>query len=208
MVKGILGEKIGMLQIWDENGSQVPVTAIKAGPCPIIQIKNQEKDGYVATQIGFNESKASKLSKAEVGHQKNIKNDKTKAFSKITEIDSHFQDKSVGDFITCELFEPGEKVFARGIGKGKGFQGVVKRYGFHGGRKTHGSHFHRSPGAVGAGTDPGRVAKGKKMPGRMGGKKVTVKNLKIVKVDKEQDMIFIKGAVPGRNGGLVLLYQN
>lgn len=207
MKKGLLGEKVGMLQVWTEAGKRETVTAVKAGPCPIVQIKTAEKDGYTATQIGYRETKPKALTKADMGRQKAVFEKANAYFGDLIELRDFETEKTIGDFISCDIFEPGDKVMVRGTSKGKGFQGVVKRYNFAGGRATHGSHFHRAPGSVGAGTDPARIGKGKKMPGRMGGKTKTSINLEVVRVIPEENVILIRGSVPGPRGSKVFIYQ-
>lgn len=212
MAKGILGEKLGMLQVWDKENRQVTVTAIKAGPCSVTQIKKEGKDGYNSVQIGFRETKAKALSNAQIGHLKNALPAAVEAGqglpSCLRELRDFPEEKTVGDVLTCGIFAEGEKVFIQASGKGKGFQGVVKRYGFGGGRKTHGSKFHRNTGSIGAGTDPGNVSKGKRMPGRMGGKTVTKINIEIVQVIPEENLLLVKGGVPGTIGSTVFVYKN
>jgi len=209
-MKGILGEKIGMLQIWDENGLVQGVTAVRVEPCVVVQRKTEAKDGYNAIQVGSCEVAEKKLSKGEKGHLKGANEKTQKLYSRLYELRDYpgIDDLNVGDQLQCTIFSEGESVIVSGISKGKGFQGVVKRYGFGGGKATHGSNHHRAPGSIGAGTDPARVLRGKRMPGRMGGKKRSVKNLKIVKVIPEENLVLIKGAVPGPRGSEVLLYQN
>ena len=208
MAKGILGKKLGMLQVWDETGKVIPVTAVETGPCPVIQIKTTEKHGYQSFQIGFVKTKEKHLSKAERNHQK-ISFEKNQEYMKeLIEVRGSPDDKQVGDLIQCDIFSPGEKVYVRAKTKGKGFQGVVKRYGFHGGKKTHGSKFHRAPGAIGACAYPGEVEKGKKMPGQMGAKYTSAKNIQVVDVVPEENLILLKGAVPGHSGTSVYIYQN
>ena len=207
MKKGILGKKMGMTQVWTEGGRSEIVTAIQAGPCTITQIKTQENDGYTAIQIGFDEVREKTLSKADKGHQKGSFEKTNKYYRNLKEIRDFEGEAQVGDVISCDLFVSGENVMVSATTKGKGFQGVVKRYGFHGGRATHGSHFHRAPGSVGAGTYPGRVGKGKKMPGRMGGKTFTAMNLEVIKIIPEDNLVLVRGSVPGRNGSPVFIYQ-
>ncbi len=192
--KFILGKKIGMSQMFDEKGNIIPLTWVEAGPCIVLQIKNKDKDGYEAIQIGF-EKKTKKIKKPEKGKEYKY----IKEFSS-----SNFQSPiKVGDQINVDIFKEGEKVKVSGISKAKGFQGVVKRWGFAGAPKTHGTkHMLRKPGSIGA-TDPERVFKGKKMAGRTGGRRTTIQNLEIVKVDKEKNLIGIKGAVPGRRGTII-----
>jgi large subunit ribosomal protein L3 len=189
-MKFILGTKIKMSQMFDEKGNVVPVTLIEAGPCKVLQIKTKEKDGYPAVQVGF-QKKTKKIKK----------NEKGKEFKYLREFKNG--EYKVGDEITVSIFQEGEKVKVSGISKGKGFQGGVKRWGFSGRGATHGvKHEHRTLGSVGM-SFPERVIKGRKMPGRMGFERVTIKNLKIVKVDKENNLLVIKGAVPGRKGTLL-----
>ena len=207
MVKGILGKKLGMLQMWSKEEKVLPVTAVLAGPCPVVQVKTSEKDGYNSIQIGFSQKKEKSLAKAEKGHQKKSYQKQKKYVGVLTELKDFFEEKQVGDVITCKIFKPGDKVFVRGRSKGKGFQGVVKRHGFSGGRSSHGSHFHRAPGSIGAGTSPGEVAKGKKMPGRMGAKNVNIKNIEIVDIVPEENMIFLKGSVAGNSNSIIYIYQ-
>lgn len=198
IMKFLIGKKIEMTQIFDEKGNVVPVTLVESGECVITQIKTDEKDGYNATQIGF------------IKKTKNIKKtDKTKEFKHIKEFrnlvnnKNEKEERKVGDIIDVSIFEQGDKVKVSGISKGKGFQGAVKRWGFHGRNATHGvKHEQRTLGSVGS-AFPQRVIKGKKMPGRMGFDRVSVKNLRIAKIDKENNLIAIKGAVPGRRGTLL-----
>jgi len=194
-MKFILGQKLGMSQIFDEKGNQIPVTLVEAGPCQILQIKTKEKDGYTAIQIGFKKiEKAKKIKKTMKGKEfRYIKEQRTEGKEQL----------KVGDKIDVSIFKEGEKVTVSGISKGKGFAGVVKRWGFHGRPRTRGTkHEERTHGSIGAAT-PSRVIKGIKMAGRMGGERVTVKNLKIVKIDPENNLLAIKGAVPGRRGILL-----
>jgi len=207
MKKGILGKKVGMTQVWTEAGRSEIVTAIQAGPCTITQIKTKENDGYAAIQIGHDEVRESILSKADKGHQKESFDKVKKYYRNLKEIRDFEGEAQVGDVISCDLFVAGENVMVTATTKGKGFQGVVKRYGFHGGRATHGSHFHRAPGSIGAGTYPGRVARGKKMPGRMGGKIFTAMNLEVIKIIPEDNLVLVRGSVPGRSGSPVFIYQ-
>jgi large subunit ribosomal protein L3 len=191
----ILGKKIGMSQIFDEKGNQVPATLVEAGPCQVLQVKTKEKDGYESFQIGF-VKKTRKIRKTEKG----------KEFRIIREMSGGEQGDNglkVGDVIDVSVFKEGDKVKISGISKGKGFQGAVKRWGFSGRNATHGvKHEHRTLGSVGT-SFPERVIKGRKMPGRTGGDRTTVKNLKIIKVDKENDLLAIKGALPGAKGTLL-----
>jgi len=202
-MKFILGTKQGMTQVFDENGRVHPATVISAGPISVTQVKTVETDGYNAVQVAFKDQKESRLNKAVLGH---LKKAGVAPKSEIREFRTEeAPTQNIGDVIDASVFEVGDNLIVRGISKGKGFQGVVKRYGFHGGPRSHGQkHTERSPGSIGGGAgDGGRVAKGKKMPGRMGSDMITVKNLKVVAVDAESNTIMIKGAVPGRQGTLI-----
>jgi len=192
-MKFILGKKIKMSQIFDQEGRVIPVTIVEAGPCYVTQLKTKEKDGYEAVQIGFERLKEKKITKSK----------KTKPFRYLKEFRGEIKGYQVGQEITASIFKEGELVTVSGTSKGKGFQGVVKRWGFSGRPATHGTkHEERTPGSIGAST-PSRVLKGKKMPGRAGGKRVTIKNLEIVKVDPEKNLLYIKGALPGSRGSLL-----
>ena len=206
-MKGILGKKLGMLQLWNEEGKRIGVTALHAGPCPVLQIKNKDRDGYNAVQIAYDAKKEKLITKPEKGHQKAVFEKNSAYYASSLELRNFTGEANVGDLINCDIFAAGEKVMVSAVAKGKGFQGVVKRHNFGGGRATHGFTTHREPGSVGAGNDPGRIHKGKKMPGRMGGKKVTVRNLKIFRVVPEENLILIEGSIPGPNGASVLVYQ-
>jgi len=200
MVNGILGKKIGMTQIFTEDGTVVPVTAIEAGPCMVTQIKNVDKEGYAAIQIGFGEAK--RLNSPEKGHLK-----KSGAFKHLREF--RMKDVSeieIGQKVTVDIFEPGDKIDVVGISKGRGFAGVVKRHGFAGGPKTHGQKDrHRAPGSVGGGTDPGKTWKGQRMAGHMGNARVTVKKLEVVQANPDRNLLLVKGAVPGCRNGLLII---
>jgi len=194
--KFILGIKLGMSQIFDEKGNVVPLTFVEAGPCEVTQIKNEEKDEYKAIQIGFKKLKKEKIKKSL----------KARPFKYVREFRKFSTDLKVGDKIDVSIFQPGDKVKVTSISKGKGFQGAVKRWGFSGMGSSHGvKHEHRTLGSVGC-AFPQRVIKGKKMPGRMGNKKVTVKNLEIVSVDKKNNLLGIRGAIAGRKGSLLKIY--
>jgi len=204
MIQGMLGKKLGMTQIYDEKGAVVPVTVIEAGPCVVTQVKTPETDGYSAVQLGLVESKVPrKLSKPEVGHLKKngiapLRHLKEFKVADGTEV-------KVGDQLLVTHFEVKQKVMVSGITQGKGFQGVIKRHGFGGGRMTHGSHFKRAPGSIGQCATPSRVFPGKKMPGQMGAKMVTVRNLEVVQVIEDKNLLLVKGAVPGSKGGFVTI---
>ncbi|MBU1558100.1 50S ribosomal protein L3 [Patescibacteria group bacterium] len=196
-MKFILGTKEEMTQIFDNEGIVHPVTILNAGPVVVTQIRNEEADGYEAVQIGFGEKKEKNINKPEKGHLKDLGNFR---YLREFEIDG---DMKVGDKMDASIFEEGEEVIISSISKGKGFQGVVKRHNFAGGPRSHGQkHSERKPGSIGS-TGPQRVFKGTRMAGRMGTDRITVKNLKIVQIDKDNNKIYIKGAVPGRRGTLV-----
>lgn len=206
MVNGLIGKKLGMTQVYDENGKVLPVTVVEAGPCIVTQVKNSETDNYSAIQLGLVEKKAPrKLTKPQLGHlsKNNIAPMRHLREFKITE----GEEVNVGDQVLVSIFKENEKVDVVGKSKGKGFQGVIKRHGFGGGRMTHGSHFHRAPGSIGQCATPSRVFPGKKMPGQMGSKRVTVKNLEIVQVIEDQNLVLVKGAIPGAVGCLVTLHK-
>ncbi|MGB0257663.1 MAG: 50S ribosomal protein L3 [Coraliomargarita sp.] len=197
----LLGKKIGMTQVFDENNRLVPVTVIEAGPCPVTQVKTSEKDGYSAVQIGFRAQKEHRLSKAALGH---FKKAGVEALAELREFRVENEGElNVGDVLTVEKFEAGQKIDVIGTSKGRGFQGVVKRYGFAGGPASHGSMFHRRGGSYGMCQWPGHVIKGKKMPGHMGDVQRTVQNLTVVKVLADKNLILVKGSIPGSRGSLV-----
>ena len=203
MKKAILGTKIGMTQIFDEDGKVIPVTVILAGPCTVVQKKTVETDGYDAIQVGFGEVKEKALNKPMKGHFAKA-DTAAKKYLREFRLDD-ISAINVGDEIKADAFEAGEKVDVTGISKGKGFAGPMKRWGMHRGPMTHGSGYHRGSGSMGACSNPGRVMKGKKLPGHMGVDKVTVQNLEVVKVNAEENIILVKGAVPGNKGGLVTI---
>ncbi len=204
MVKGLIGKKLGMTQIFTDDGKVLPVTVIKVGPCVVVQ-KKDYKD-LKRVQLGFVEDKKiKKINKPMKGHFDKAKVPPTKI---LKEFDVEDDNVKIGDSITVDIFEGIEKVNVVGTTKGKGFQGVVKRWNFGGGRATHGSMFHRRPGSIGMCAYPGKVLKGKKLPGRMGGKRKTVMGLKVVKVDKENNILLVRGAVPGHNGNYVYVLKN
>lgn len=207
MKMGILGRKVGCTQLFDPDTREViPVTVIKAGPCLVLQKKTVEKDGYNALQIGLIEpNKKKKVNKPLLGH---LKKAGAGSASFIREIKGEFPDLNVGSHITVENFEGVKSVDVIGTSKGKGFQGVVFRHGFGGGPATHGSMFHRAPGSIGASSFPSRVFKGTRMAGRMGGRRVTIKNLKLIKVDKENGLLVVKGSVPGARNGFLIITEH
>ena len=206
MKKAILATKLGMTQIFTENGTVVPVTVLQAGPCKIVQKKTVEKDGYAAVQVGFGEGKPKQINKAVSGHyaahlgSDAVLNRVLKEF-RLEDCDA----LEVGAEIKADTFAEGEQVDISGVSKGKGFQGAIKRHGQTRGPMTHGSKYHRGLGSMGPGTTPGKVRKGKKMPGHMGAKKITVQNLEVVRADAEKNLLLIKGAVPGIKGALLMV---
>jgi len=206
MLKGLIGKKIGMTQIFDDNGAAVPVTLIEAGPCFVTQIRTVEKEGYSAVQLGFEEVKPKRLTGGEIGH---LKRSNLPPLKFIREFRLKEVDLKEGDKLDAAVFEVGEKVDVSGTSKGKGFAGAVKRYHFRGGPKTHGqSDRLRGPGSRGSTTTPGRVYKGTRGAGHMGNESVTAQNLKVVLVDAERNVIGVNGSVPGARGGLVVIKES
>ena len=201
MCNTILGRKLGMTQVWSEDDQLIPVTVIQAGPCTISQIKTIEKDGYEAVQIGFGDIKAKKVNRPMKGHFDAAGIEPVRVLREVHV--KYSADYSLGQKLTVEQFAEVKKVDVTGISKGKGFAGVIKRHNFHGGPGGHGSHFHRAPGSIGQCATPSRVFKGAKLPGHMGVDKVTVKNLEVVRIDLEQNLLLVKGAVPGGKGALL-----
>ena len=203
-MSGLIGKKIGMTSLYDEKGKNLACTIIEAGPCVVTQIKNEEKDGYNSVQLGFLNKKDRNINKAEAGH---FKNAKTTPKSNLFEFKNFENELSVGDVLNVDHFSEGEFVDISGTSKGKGFQGVVKRHGFAGvGQSTHGQHNRlRAPGSIGAASYPARVFKGMKMAGQMGNEKVTVQNLKVIKVVPEKNLLVIKGCVPGHKNSIVTI---
>lgn len=200
---GIIGRKVGMTRVFDENGQQVPVTVVEAGPCPITQIKTDETDGYQAVQVGFGAKKAKRAPRAEVGHAARAGVEGAPRI--VREIPANGESYELGQTLTVEQFEAGDRVKVTGTSKGRGFQGVVKRHGFAGRPGGHGHPMSRNPGSLGPGTDPSRVIKGKKLPGQMGGTRTTIRNLTVVRVDGERNLLFIKGGLPGSRDSYVLI---
>jgi large subunit ribosomal protein L3 len=204
MLKGLIGKKIGMTQIFDEQGVAFPVTIIEAGPCYVTQVRDVNKNGYAAIQLGFGEIHPKKLSSGELGHLEASKLPPMKFLREFRTKET----ASIGDKVTVEVFAVGEKVDVVGTSKGKGFAGSVKRHHFHGGKKTHGqSDRHRAPGSRSSGTTPGRVFKGSRGAGHMGSDRVTTQALKVVMVDAERNLLGVHGAVPGGKGGLVVIKE-
>lgn len=203
MKKGLIAKKLGMTQVFAEDGRRIPVTVVEAGPCVVLQKKTVEKDGYSAIQVGFVEKDSSKASRAVVGHSKLAGQG---VFSHLREFRIDNVDQySVGDMLNADIFAVGDYVDVIGTSIGKGFQGVIKRWGFRGGRSSHGSCFHRAPGSIGSSAYPSRVFKNKKMPGQLGNERVTVQRLQVVRVDTADNLLLIKGAIPGAKNGIVLV---
>ncbi|OQY37026.1 MAG: 50S ribosomal protein L3 [Anaerolineaceae bacterium 4572_5.2] len=205
MLKGLIGKKIGMTQIFDENGAILPITLIEAGPCYVTQVRSPQKEGYSAVQLGFVEIAPKRLTGGQRGH---LKVNDLPPLRFLREFRVKSPEVKTGDKVTVDIFSVGERVDITGTSKGKGFQGGMKRHGFGGGPKTHGqSDRQRSPGSAGAGSTPGRVFKGKRMPGRMGNERVTSQSLKVVLVDAERNLLGVMGSVPGSKGGLVTIKE-
>ncbi len=203
MNKGLIGKKVGMTQIFDEQGKVIPVTVIEAGPCTVVQLKTVEKDGYQAVQLGYGEVKENKVIKPLKGHYTKVKLTPKKHLREFR-LDS-LENVNVGDELKADTFEVGDKLDIQGISKGKGFQGVIKRHGQSRGPMGHGSMYHRRPGSMGPTSTPGRVFKGKKLPGHMGRETVTIQNLEVVSVDLNKNVILVKGSVPGAKGAILKL---
>jgi large subunit ribosomal protein L3 len=214
MAIGLIGKKLGMSQLFDEEGRAIPVTLIEVGPCPILQVKTQETDGYTALQLGYEELDPSKavgkgkrhrsgMSKPELGHAKKAGAAPHRVIREV-----HIDDAGeyeVGQKLIVDVFEAGEKVDVTGVSKGRGFAGNIKRHNQSRGPESHGSMYHRRPGSMGMSSDPSRVFKGKKLPGQMGNKRSTIQNLRVVKTDPENNLLFVRGAVPGHNNGYVVV---
>ncbi|MGN1270019.1 MAG: 50S ribosomal protein L3 [Clostridia bacterium] len=203
MKKGLIGKKLGMTQIFDEQGKVIPVTVIEAGPCTVAQVKTVETDGYNAVQLGFGEVKESKMNKPEKGHFAKSKLALKKHLREFR-MDS-VENVKVGDELKADVFAVGDQLDIQGTSKGKGFQGVIKRHGQSRGPMGHGSMYHRRPGSMGPTSTPGRVFKGKKLPGHMGRQTVTIQNLEVVRVDLDKNVILVKGSVPGAKGAILKL---
>lgn len=204
MVTGIIGRKIGMTQVFGDDGSASPATVLKAGPCVVVQRKTVERDGYEAVQIGLVEEKPARVTKPVAGHYKRANVPPTRVRREIP-IDGSGETPTEGEQVLVSLFTTGDQVDVVGKSRGRGFQGVVKRHGFRGGGATHGSMFHRAPGSIGQSSYPSRVLKGMRGPGRMGGDRVTVRNLRVIQVDAENHQLVVRGAVPGAPGGYVVI---
>jgi len=205
MIQGLIGKKVGMTQVFAEDGSLVPVTVIQAGPCLVVQKKTSEKDGYDAVQMGLVEKVSSRrITEPMRGH---FEKGGVQPMRTLAEFEFDGE-ANVGDRVQVDIFKAGDSIDVVGKSKGKGFQGVMKRHHFAGGRASHGSMFHRAPGSIGASAFPSRVMKGMRMPGRMGGDQVTVKNLRVAKIDPDNNLIYVRGAVPGGRNALVVLRRS
>jgi large subunit ribosomal protein L3 len=200
-MKAIIGRKLGMTRVYDEDGGVIPVTVIEAGPCPVVQVRDAQHGQ--AVQLGFGVKKAKRTSKASSGHAGKAGLEAAPVRIEEFTLDAGDEAPNPGDTITVEIFESGEHVKITGTTKGRGFQGVVKRYGFHGGPATHGNTRYRRPGSLGPGTDPSRVIKGKKLPGHYGAAKETTTGIRVVKVDAERNLLYVRGAVPGPKSGMI-----
>lgn len=203
MNKGLIGKKLGMTQIFDEQGKVIPVTVIEAGPCVVAQVKTVETDGYNAIQLGFGDVKESKINKPEKGHFAKSKLTPKKHLREFR-LDS-VENINVGDELKADTYTAGDQLDIQGTSKGKGFQGVIKRHGQSRGPMGHGSMYHRRPGSMGPTSTPGRVFKGKKLPGHMGSQTITIQNLEVVRVDLDKNVILVKGSVPGAKGAILKL---
>ena len=203
MIRGLIGKKLGMTGLFTPAGRFVPVTVVQAGPCVVTQIKTADTDGYNALQLGFSDKKPSRVNKPLEGHLKKCGEGRFAVLREIP-VDKP-EEYSLGQRITSEHFKVGDRVDVMGTTKGRGFSGVIKRHGFHGGRKTHGSKSHRIPGSIGCSASPSRVFKGKKLPGQYGNDRKTVRNLEIVDIRPDENLLLIKGCVPGARSGLVAI---
>ena len=203
MKKAIIGRKLGMTQIFTDKGQVIPVTVVEAGPCTVVQKKTEETDGYCSVQLSFDEVQASKISKPEAGHLEKYGAAPARVLREFKLDDAMSMEP--GQVVKADTFEAGDKVDISGKSKGKGYQGVIKRHGQHRGPMAHGSKYHRSPGSMGASAYPSRVPKGKKLPGQIGNKNVTALNLEVVDVDPDENILLIKGAVPGPRGSVVVV---
>jgi large subunit ribosomal protein L3 len=201
---GLIGRKIGMTRVFDDEGTAVPVTVVEAGPCPVVQVKTEERDGYRAIQLGFGTKKEKRTTRPEMGHAAKAGLETAPHVLREFRLvgDEEFEE---GQELTVEVFSSGDRVKVTGTSKGRGFQGVVKRHGFAGRPGSHGHPLSRTPGSMGPGTDPSRVIKGKKLPGQMGSTRRTVRNLEIVRVDPERNLLFVKGGLPGARNSYVFI---
>jgi large subunit ribosomal protein L3 len=205
---GIIGRKVGMTQVFSAEGDRVPVTVIEAGPCVVVQVKTRERDGYDALQVGFGPVRPKRVSKPRAGHFTAHGVEPTRLLREI-HLEKPMPDAAPGRIVTCECFEAGELVDVTGVSKGRGFTGVMKRHGFKGSPASHGTHtYFRHGGSIGAAANPSRVFKGTRMPGQMGSARVTVQNLQVVRVIPEENLLMVRGAVPGPNGGYVMVRKS
>ena len=204
MVTGIIGRKVGMTQVFDADGTVHPATVLKAGPCVVVQAKTAQTDGYEAVQLGLVEERPAKVGKPLAGHYKKANVPPTRVRREV-KVPAGAEAPKTGDQVLCSIFADGERVDVIGEGRGKGFQGVVKRHHFGGGAATHGSMFHRAPGSIGASSFPSRVVKGMRAAGRMGGGRVTIRNLKVLRVDSDNHLLIVEGGIPGAPTGYVVV---
>lgn len=205
-VNGIIGKKVGMTQVYAEDGQAFPVTVLEAGPCVVVQRRSKERDGYAAVQLGLVEARKTKrVTRPMKGHFDKAGLPPCRVLRELPVGDGEVK---VGDKVSVALFEPGDTVSVTGVSKGRGFQGVIKRHGFRGGAATHGSMFHRAPGSIGASAYPSRVLKGMRAAGHLGSDRVTVRNLRVVRVDAENNLLVVRGAVPGAGGSYVVIRKN
>lgn len=201
MIGGIVGRKLGITQIYNDERKLLPVTVIQAGPCGVTQIKTLERDGYVAVQVGFEEVAERKLNKSQLGH---LRSKESRLWRYLREF-PQLEEGQIGDLIKVDIFSKGDKVSVQGVSKGKGFQGVIKRHNFAGGPASHGSMFHRAPGSIGNASYPSRVWKNKALPGQMGNERVNIQGLRVVDVRPEENLLLVSGSVPGEIGSLVMV---
>jgi large subunit ribosomal protein L3 len=202
-MEALIGKKLGMTQVFEESGRTIPVSVIQAGPCPVVQIKTAEKDGYGAIQIGFDSASKRGLTRPVAGHYKKA-NVEPRRILKEVRVDAP-DSYTLGQAISVKIFEGASKVHVSGLTKGRGYTGVTKKHGFKGGKETHGCKSHRVPGSVGNNSSPARVFKGKRLAGRMGNELRTIRNLQVVQIDVENNLLFVRGAVPGANNGVVFI---
>lgn len=201
MVNGLMGKKLGMIQVFDESRSLIPVTVVEVGPCGVVQIKEKGRDGYEAVQVGFQDVAERKLTKPQLGHLKKANERRWRHLREFKSVGK----TELGALITVDLFSKGDQVNVQGVSKGKGYQGVMKRHNYAGGPATHGSMFHRAPGAIGQCSYPSRVFKNKALPGQMGNKRITVKGLTVFDVKSEENILLVSGSIPGPVGGMVIV---
>jgi large subunit ribosomal protein L3 len=200
---GIIGRKVGMTQLFGEDGERIPVTLIEAGPCPVTAVREPQRDGYRAIQLAWGETKEARLTKPQLGHLKKAGAGALRTLAEFRDEPAEDQELKIGDQVTVESFEKGQRVKVTSRSKGKGFQGTIRRHGFHRGPVSHGSHNVRAPGSIGASATPARVIKGIRMPGQMGSRRVTQRGLEVVDIDPERNLMLIRGAVPGPTGAIV-----